>query len=37
LIFRRNRKHTRAVLAFFVQLAELYKVTIPESALAGVA
>ena len=37
LIFRRNRKHTRAALAFFSQLADLYKVTIPESALAGVA
>lgn len=37
LIFRRNRKHTRAVLAFFAQLAELYKVTIPDGALSGVA
>jgi DNA-binding transcriptional LysR family regulator len=36
LIFRRNRKHTRAVIAFFMQLAELYAVKIPDGALAGV-
>ena len=35
LIFRKNRKHPRAVLAFFELLQDLYKVTIPESALAG--
>ena len=37
LIFRKNRKHTRAVTAFFTLLAELYDVTIPDGALAGVA
>lgn len=37
LIFRRNRKHTRAVLAFFGQLAELYSVTIPDGTLSGAA
>ena len=31
LIFRRNRKHTRAVIAFFMQLAELYAVKIPDA------
>jgi DNA-binding transcriptional LysR family regulator len=37
LIFRRNRKHTRSVLAFFSLLSELYGVTIPEPALTGAA
>jgi DNA-binding transcriptional LysR family regulator len=37
LIFRRNRKYTRAVTAFFTLLADLYEVTIPEAALSGVA
>ncbi len=37
LIFRKNRKHTRAVVAFFTLLVDLYGVTIPEGALAGVA
>jgi DNA-binding transcriptional LysR family regulator len=37
LIFRKNRKHTRAVLAFFGLLGELYGVTIPEGALTGAA
>lgn len=37
LIFRKNRKHTRAVVAFFAQLGELYGVAIPDAALAGVA
>ena len=37
LIFRKNRKHTRAVLAFFALLAELYGVTIPEASLTGAA
>jgi DNA-binding transcriptional LysR family regulator len=37
LIFRKNRKHTRAVLAFFTLLSEQYGTRIPESALAGVA
>jgi DNA-binding transcriptional LysR family regulator len=37
LIFRRNRKHTRAALAFFTQIAELYNVTIPDGALTGIA
>jgi DNA-binding transcriptional LysR family regulator len=37
LIFRKNRKHTRAVLAFFSQLAEAYNVAIPDGAMAGVA
>jgi DNA-binding transcriptional LysR family regulator len=37
LIFRKNRKHTRAVSAFFTLLAELYEVTIPDAALVGVA
>ena len=37
LIFRKNRKHTRAVLAFFTLLSEQYSAQIPESARAGVA
>jgi DNA-binding transcriptional LysR family regulator len=37
LIFRRNRKHPRAVIAFFTLLAGLYAVSLPESALSGVA
>ena len=37
LIFRKNRKHTRAVIAFFTLLAELYSATIPDNAVAGVA
>ena len=37
LIFRKNRKHPRAVVAFFAQLGELYGVTIPEAVLAGAA
>ncbi len=37
LIFRKNRKHTRAVLAFFTQLSDAYNVAIPDGALAGVA
>ncbi len=37
LIFRKNRKHTRAVVAFFTLLSDLYSVTIPEPALSGVA
>ncbi|MBI2724539.1 MAG: LysR family transcriptional regulator [Chloroflexi bacterium] len=37
LIFRKNRKHTRAVHAFFSLVCELYEVTIPEAALSGVA
>jgi DNA-binding transcriptional LysR family regulator len=37
LIFRKNRKHTRAVLAFFALLSELYGVTIPEATLTGAA
>ena len=37
LIFRKNRKHTRAVLAFFTLLSEQFATQIPESALAGVA
>jgi DNA-binding transcriptional LysR family regulator len=37
LIFRKNRKHTRAVHAFLTLIAELYEVTIPEAALSGVA
>ncbi len=35
LIFRKNRKHPRAVHAFFSLLAQRYDVTIPEAALAG--
>jgi len=37
LIFRKNRKHTRAVHAFLALLSELYEVAIPEAALSGVA
>jgi DNA-binding transcriptional LysR family regulator len=37
LIFRKNRKHTRAVLAFYVLLSEMYGVTMPEAALVGAA
>jgi DNA-binding transcriptional LysR family regulator len=37
LIFRKNRKHTRAVLAFFALLTELYGVRIPDGALTGAA
>ena len=37
LIFRKNRKHTRAVVAFFTLLVELYGVKLPDGALAGVA
>jgi len=37
LIFRKNRKHTRAVSAFFALMAELYNVAIPDSALSGAA
>jgi DNA-binding transcriptional LysR family regulator len=37
LIFRKNRKHTRAVTAFFAQIAEVYDVTIPDAAVAGAA
>ena len=37
LIFRKNRKQPRAVIAFFTLIADLYGVTIPEGALAGVA
>jgi DNA-binding transcriptional LysR family regulator len=34
LIFRKNRKHPRAVVAFFQLLGEMYKVSIPESGAA---
>src|SRR4029078_4276581 len=37
LIFRKNRKHTRAVFAFFSLLSDQFGTRIPESALAGVA
>ncbi len=37
LIFRKNRKHTRAVTAFFTLLADLYHAPLPEAALLGVA
>jgi DNA-binding transcriptional LysR family regulator len=37
LIFRKNRKHTRAVVAFFTQISDLYGVTIPEAVLVGAA
>jgi hypothetical protein len=37
LIYRKNRKQTRAVTAFFTLLADLYGVTIPDGALVGVA
>jgi DNA-binding transcriptional LysR family regulator len=35
LIFRKNRKHTRAVVAFFGLLAGLYEVKIPNGGLSG--
>jgi DNA-binding transcriptional LysR family regulator len=35
LIFRKNRKQPRAVMAFFQLLVELYRVSIPEAALSG--
>ena len=37
LIFRKNRKQPRTVIAFFKLLAGVYGVTIPEAALNGVA
>lgn len=37
LIFRKNRKHTRAVQAFLTLLSELYEVTISDAVLTGVA
>jgi DNA-binding transcriptional LysR family regulator len=37
LIFRKNRKQTRAVTAFFTLLAALYDVKIPDGVLSGVA
>jgi len=37
LIFRKNRKQTRAVQAFFALLSELYGVSIAEGVLTGVA
>jgi DNA-binding transcriptional LysR family regulator len=37
LIFRKNRKQTRATQAFLAQITELYKVAIPDGALTGVA
>lgn len=37
LIFRKNRKHPRAVQAFFALLAEQYNTTIPDNALTGAA
>jgi DNA-binding transcriptional LysR family regulator len=37
LIFRKNRKHPRAVQAFYSLLGEMYDVSIPESALIGAA
>ena len=37
LIFRKSRKHTRAVVAFFALVSELYNVPIPEVALSGAA
>lgn len=37
LIFRKNRKHTRSVLAFLTLLSELYEVSISEAVLSGVA
>lgn len=37
LIFRKNRKHTRSVQAFFALLSDLYDVTVPDAALTGVA
>ena len=32
LIFRKNRKQPRAVIAFFTLVGDLYKVTIPDGA-----
>lgn len=37
LIFRKNRKQTRAVHAFFALLSQLFEATIPDAALSGVA
>jgi hypothetical protein len=37
LIYRKNRKYTRAVQAFFGLLAEAYGASIPDAALVGVA
>jgi DNA-binding transcriptional LysR family regulator len=37
LIYRKNRKHTRAVQAFFALLRDLYDVTVPDGTLTGVA
>jgi DNA-binding transcriptional LysR family regulator len=37
LIFRKNRKHPRAVQAFFSLLSDLYGVTVPDAAMTGVA
>jgi len=37
LIFRKNRKQPRAIVAFFTLIGDLYKVTIPDGALTGVA
>jgi DNA-binding transcriptional LysR family regulator len=37
LIYRKNRKQTRAVMAFFTLLADLYRVSIPDGSLVGVA
>lgn len=37
LIFRKNRKQTRAVHAFFTLISELYEVTIADAILSGVA
>jgi len=37
LIFRKNRKQTRAMQAFLALISDLYKVAIPDGALTGVA
>lgn len=37
LIYRKNRKQPRAVVAFFTLLSEMYRVAIPEPTPAGVA
>jgi DNA-binding transcriptional LysR family regulator len=37
LIYRKNRKHTRAVQAFFTLISQAYGATIPDGALVGVA
>ncbi len=37
LIFRKNRRHPRAVLAFFTLLSDLYRVPMPEGAMSGAA